>query len=239
MALKIVYFSDIHIQDKDDVARLKKIVKTINAQDAEMVLFGGDLYEGKIIKSAKVQSCLKDIQTTYGKFAILGNEDLDDKKQVTSLLNEGGFEVLSNSVRKIYYKNKKIRLIGYSTKKPKTKKSSRLWTIGLSHYPDVFDDTYETEDIHLAGHSGGGYIWLPLYGAVYTDDHTKTYNHGKYTKGSATLYVTNGVSTSDTCAYKLFARNEVMVFTLKHTDETTTTTTTESSSPDTSSSASS
>ena len=59
-----------------------------------MVVFTGDLYEGKPIEDTKVQKILKKLQPGYGKFAVLGDEDHAHADEVTNILNEGGFEVL-------------------------------------------------------------------------------------------------------------------------------------------------
>lgn len=211
---KIAYLSDIHLRSQKDITRLEEIVKDLNQQNYEMVLFSGDLYEGKVFEDKKVTQILNSIHSSYGKFAVLGEEDNSNSSQVVQILTEAGFETLNNEARTIYYNEAKIRLIGYNTEASAALEKSDLYTISFSHYPDQFAFISDTSQYHLAGHSGGGFIYLPLLGATTKLNHAKTYNHGSYTKNNATLYVSNGLSIMADHSYKFLAKNEIVILTL-------------------------
>ena len=59
---KIVNLSDVHITTSKDIDRLEQIVDEIEDQSYDMVVFTGDLYEGKPIEDTKVQKILKKLQ---------------------------------------------------------------------------------------------------------------------------------------------------------------------------------
>lgn len=211
---KIAYLSDIHLRSKKDITRLESIVKDLNEQSYQMVLFGGDLYEGKVFEDKKVTQILNSIHSSHGKFAVLGEEDNSNSSQVVQILNEAGFETLNNEARTIYYNEARIRLIGYNIEAAAALEKSDLYTLSFSHYPDQFAFISDTSQYHLAGHSGGGFIYLPLLGATTKLTHAKTYNHGRYTKKNAILYVSNGLSTMADHPYKFLAKNEIVMLTL-------------------------
>jgi predicted MPP superfamily phosphohydrolase len=49
-------------------------------------------------------------------------------------------------------------------------------------------------DLYLAGHTHGGQIRLPLFGAVFTASaYGKRYEQGHYSVGDTTLYVSRGI----------------------------------------------
>jgi predicted MPP superfamily phosphohydrolase len=52
----------------------------------------------------------------------------------------------------------------------------------------------EKVDLYLAGHTHGGQIRLPLFGAVFTaSSYGKRYEQGLYEIGETTLYVSRGL----------------------------------------------
>ena len=215
--LKIAYISDINITDNNSIERLEKIIKELNEKPFDIILFGGDLYDQDVIETKKISSLLKNIDCEYGKFAILGEKDQNSKIEVTQVLNNGGFEVLNNEVRTLYYKNANLTLVACDEKTniKKLKIPKNNLSICLTHQPDNFIKNKEYIDLQLSGHSYGGSIYIPYLGALNTFEGAKTYNHGSYVENKSTLIISNGVSGPSSFPYKLFARNQINFITLK------------------------
>lgn len=215
--LKIAYMSDLNITDSHSIERLEKIIKELNEKPYDMIFFGGDLYDQEVIEPKKVTALLKSIDCDYGKFAVLGEKDQDAKIEVTQVLNNGGFEVLENEVRTLYYKNASLTLVtcDEKTNLKKLKIPKNNLSICLTHQPDTFTKNKEYCDLQLSGHSYGGSIYIPYLGAFNTFEGAQTYNHGSYVENKSTLIVSNGVSGPSTFPYKLFARNQINFITLK------------------------
>lgn len=215
--LKIAYISDINISDQKSIERLENIVESLNTKTFDMIFFGGDLYDQKVIETKKVSAILKNIDCQYGKFAILGEKDEDAKIEVTQVLNNGGFEVLNNEVRTLYYKNASFSLVACDDKTDieDLKIPQKSLSICLTHQPDSFINHKGKIDLQLSGHSYGGSIYIPYLGAFNTFEGAKAYNHGTYVENKSTLIVSNGLSGPSSFPYKLFARNQVHFITLK------------------------
>jgi hypothetical protein len=73
-------------------------------------------------------------------------------------------------------------------------------------------------DLYLAGHTHGGQIALPFYGAIITlSKFGKKYESGEYRVGNTILYVNRGLGLAGGFNPKMrfFARPEITVFDLK------------------------
>ena len=73
--------------------------------------------------------------------------------------------------------------------------SPKAFTVLLYHSPDLFPPAAELGiDLHLAGHTHGGQLRLPLFGAIVTSSaFWKRYEAGLYRRDGATLYVSRGI----------------------------------------------
>jgi predicted MPP superfamily phosphohydrolase len=76
-----------------------------------------------------------------------------------------------------------------------TSQSRQAFTLLLYHSPDLMPEAVELGvDLYLCGHTHGGQIRLPLFGALITSsDFRKRYEMGRYGEGSTTLYVSRGL----------------------------------------------
>ena len=76
--LKIVFASDFHIKPYETY-RLEKIVKAINNQNPDIILFGGDFVnshkKNMTLPIEKISAELKNLNSKYGTYTVLGNHD--------------------------------------------------------------------------------------------------------------------------------------------------------------------
>jgi predicted MPP superfamily phosphohydrolase len=65
----------------------------------------------------------------------------------------------------------------------------------LYHFPDAVEEASAANiDLYLAGHTHGGQVRLPFYGALITfSRYDKRYEAGLYRLGAATMYVNRGI----------------------------------------------
>ena len=93
------------------------------------------------------------------------------------------------------------------------------FTLFLYHTPDLILEAAETGrvDLYCAGHTHGGQVALPLYGALVTlSKFGKRYESGLHREGPTWLYVTRGVGMEGGPAprVRFFARPEITVIEL-------------------------
>lgn len=76
--LKIIQISDIHSGSFLYPEEVNKAVDIINAQDADLVLFTGDLVNNTADEVIPLIPVLNKIKAKYGVFSVLGNHDYGD-----------------------------------------------------------------------------------------------------------------------------------------------------------------
>lgn len=93
----VIYFSDLHYTNCIKEKFLKIVIKNINSQNPDLVIFGGDLIDklqDKDIKDKQKETLIKalnNINAKDGKYVILGNHDY----------SKGSYEI----VKEIYDKS--------------------------------------------------------------------------------------------------------------------------------------
>lgn len=80
--LKIALIADIHLGYNITSTRLEKIVNRINAQNPDIVLIAGDIYDNEydaLDDPDKICSLFKSLKSTYGTYAVYGNHDVSEQ----------------------------------------------------------------------------------------------------------------------------------------------------------------
>lgn len=232
--LKIVHFSDLHYTRIITKKSVTKIINEINLIKPDIVFFTGDLVDtDKVLteddKNFLIES-LSNINSTYGKYAILGNHDIaNNSEDIVDIYNKGNFKLLDNSYDIIYSKNNdKIFIGGLSSVSHgledidkvmsyyDTNDSSNTYNIILLHEPDYADNivnSYDNINLILSGHSHGGQVRLPIIGPLYTPKNGHKYVKGYYDLNGTSLYVTSGIGVSR-YNFRLFNKPEINFYRL-------------------------
>ena len=97
--LKIAFVSDFHIQEDTPVGFVAKAVQKINRINPDIMLFGGDIFEGNredaYIK--EVESLLSSIKTKYGVYGVLGNHEHYSRQDRSSFFDRAGIKIIKDS----------------------------------------------------------------------------------------------------------------------------------------------
>lgn len=226
--LKVIQFSDTQLGEFYSLENLKKVVDKINKENADIVVFTGDLIDNaaKYNDKDKIANILKQINSKQGKYAIYGNHDYGGSAfaYYESIMSEGGFKVLKNESINIDINNKKVSIYGADDgllgknnieKTMKNIKEENL-NILLLHEPDLIDkyDEYPI-DLALAGHSHGGQVYIPFYGPIKKNELSKKYYKGKYKiENGIELYVNTGLGNTKV-PFRFLNVPEITVFNIK------------------------
>ena len=199
--LKIVQFSDIHFGKNSSIKDIKKLVNLINEINPDIVIFTGDLIdEDYLISNDDKESIMSEfnrITSNIGKYAIKGEEDSDDFKDI---FDNSNFTILENKIEKVYKGKSVINLIAideeFSTEE--IKMSDADYSIGVIHKPDLADDLIDLVEPNMiiAGHSHNGQIILPLIGPVIKKEGAKKYISSYYDLDGIPLYISGGLGNS-------------------------------------------
>lgn len=227
--LKIIQISDIHYGSTIFIKDIKKLIKLINERRPDLVVFTGDLVDKNYKLKSKEQENLitelKKINTTIGKYAVMGEED---STQFNTIMKQSNFTILNNTYDLIYKDNNNpILLIGINNSKnnidinnaynyfEQPTHNSNIYTITLLHKPDSVDEIlqkYQT-DLFLAGHSHNGQVKIPYFGSIFKKEGAKKYNDEFYQINDAKLYISSGIGTNEN-GFRLFCRPSINFFRL-------------------------
>ena len=210
--LKIVHFSDVHYGTTINKKQLTKIVNKINSLKPDIVFFTGNLLDEnvEITKTTKeeVISLLNKIECKLYKYAIYGNEDLDNK-DFEDIINKTEFKLLDNKSTLLYYKDSNpIIITGYnpiisspsyeiSNEEIDNLNKKDLYNIVLTHEPDsLYNFSYQNPNLVLSGHSLGGIIDLKVVKPLFLQENSKRYFEDYQKVKNTDLYISNGVGTN-------------------------------------------
>lgn len=218
--IKIVQFSDIHYNHYTSNEKITKLINMINNTNPDIVIFTGDLidanYEINLTEKEFLIKEFNKINSTLGKYALLGEEDKDEFKEIFSNSN---FEILTNTVKTIHNKKSSIQLISvddnYQTYS-NLSINNNLFTIAITHKPDNADKIVEyfSPNIILAGHSHNGQVNLPIIGPLMKKIGSKKYIKSYYKINETELFISGGIGNTK-YNMRLFTHPSINFFRLK------------------------
>lgn len=235
---RILFFSDTHIREewsrsyfpflkwKNSSLIRENLIRAVEETHPDVIVFGGDL--------AGTSACFPEGVSLFSaldvkrKFAIYGNWD---KKTNTffsyhakkRLLENAGVQLLVNEgvfLREdLYLGGMDDFRMGYPLFAfPDMAKKEDVTRIIACHSPDtvpgrIREEDLRENDIFLCGHTHGGQIRLPFFGAF----HTSTYSGKKleknwyiHKKTHARMFVSSGIGTTF-IKVRLFAPPEIVL----------------------------
>lgn len=231
--LRIVHLSDIHVERT--TKRERELVPLVDALEPDLILLTGDYLNLSYLHD---ETALRDFRTLasqlhapYGVYAVRGSVD---SPELTARLFAGlDITVLENESVRLDIKGQEVYLVGVACSHNLSKDIPRLdqalrevppdsFKILLYHSPDLIEAAAARGiDLYLAGHTHGGQIRLPFYGALATSSmYYKQYEAGLFQKGQTYLYVSRGIGLEGAAAprARFLCRPEVAVHTLRGQD---------------------
>ncbi|MBC7931759.1 MAG: metallophosphoesterase family protein [Rubrivivax sp.] len=215
-ALRVVHISDLHCEPESRLE--ERLPDIITAERPDLIVYTGDSLNSPAGLPV-LRKLLTRLATIAPSFAVRGNWDVWywGKQE---LFGETGVRELSGEAVKVDVAGTSLWVAGVPYAAT-DKISDALkgappdaFTIFLYHTPDEILKVAGTKrvDLYCAGHTHGGQVALPVYGALITfSKFGKKYESGLYREGATSLYVTRGVGMEGGSAprVRFFARPEV------------------------------
>lgn len=229
--VKIIQFSDLYYGTTIFQDELKSLVKQINLRKPDMVVFTGNIvqhdYKLSLKKQEKIIEELQKIDTTIGKYAIMGKED--DSDLFLKIMNQSSFTVLDNNYDIVYNQDKSpiliVGLSSYVNRKRNTKEAFKYFETE-NYNKDIYKLVLmsETEDLDsvlsnyqphlvLAGNSLNGQIRLPFIGGMIKQKGSSKYTEPYYEVHGTKIYISSGIGSPDT-GFRFFNNPSINFFRL-------------------------
>jgi len=205
----IVQLSDVHLGRIHGVSFLQNVVEQTNAQNPDLILITGDLFDGMDGDLNVFVEPLNSLRAKNGVFFVTGNHEayvgLD---KALAVLKQTNIRVLNNEIINLdglqilgfsYPSEGDLpSIVGRSASTEKFISSLNNFdrtkpTIAMHHAPtDLAQLKAAGISLQLSGHTHNGQIWpfgfitRLIYGQ---------YDYGLYSDGNFSIYTTNGIGT--------------------------------------------
>ncbi|MEC3883035.1 metallophosphoesterase [Halobacillus sp. HZG1] len=222
---KVLQFSDTHVGFHYELDDLERLVEKINKEQADLILFTGDLVDEPHTYSfpPRLIQILKKLEAKHGKYWIYGNHDHGGygTEKIREVMEQSGFQLLQNEHTLIKNGSASFTLAGVDDVmlgQPDLERTLEnvpddSFTLLMVHEPDVaLEYQHYPVDVQLSGHSHGGQVQVPFLGYLVTPPFAEHFVEGHYPLvNDFNLYVSRGIGTTR-LPYRFMCRPEFSVF---------------------------
>ena len=205
--LCLLQVSDLHVERL--TSRERRLNRLIDELRPDAIAFTGDFLSLSRVHDpeswADVRSLIAAWRAPLGIYVVTGSPPVDEPEVVARLL-EGLPHVRCLHDERIAVGQPGLDLLGMDCSHqphvdgPKLARltaagTTSRFTLLLYHSPDLAPQAEQLGvDLMLSGHTHGGQVRLPWFGAFYTSSlYGKRFEAGRYALGASTLYVSRGV----------------------------------------------
>ncbi len=174
---KIVQISDLHY-DGVHIAEnlLEEAIAISNAEQPDLIFITGDFVTDDPTPIPQLAIRLKELKSKYGIYGCLGNHDSvskDSEEQIINALAKVDIKVLFNEI--VYPLGEELAVVGlpdfwsreFQPEGVFAKIDPNIPRLVLSHNPDSAKVLKKYRiDLQLSGHTHGGQVVIPGYGAA-------------------------------------------------------------------------
>lgn len=214
--VRIVHISDLHCDPKPRLE--ERLPEIIAREQPDLIVFTGD----SINSPAGLyvfQPLMKRLAHIAPTFVVWGNWDawywrmLDLYKQTGAVVVDARAERVTVNGAEIWVTG--VPVAG-EVRIPDALKSAptNRFTVFLHHYPDEIEDVAGKADLYCAGHTHGGQVAMPFYGALATlSKYGKRFERGLHRVDGTWLYVNRGIGMEggDVPRVRFCSRPEITV----------------------------
>jgi predicted MPP superfamily phosphohydrolase len=204
--VRVIHLTDTHIERNS--FREAMVVRRVNALQPDLILFTGDYLNlsrlSDPVSAEHFRQFVAQLEAAYGIYAVRGS--VDAPEMMARLVEGTGVVWLEQEAVTIDVRGQPVTLVGVACSHQQDIDAARLaeamkgvsedaFTLLLYHSPDLIREATEHQaDLYLAGHTHGGQLRLPFYGAIVTMSmYGKRYVSGLFEEGDTRMYVSRGL----------------------------------------------
>ena len=236
--LRVLHISDLHFEG--DSPRERAVLAHIQTLRPDVILLTGDYLNISSVYDAAAQSgaraWLAQLSAPLGVYAVTGSAPVDVVGIVPEVFSGLPIHWLRDATGFVTWHDGTLWLMGVTCTVRSERDATALAelraeipdgapVILLYHTPDLMPQAVDLGvDLYLAGHTHGGQLCLPFYGALFTSSQWgKKYEAGRYHEVRTTLYVSRGLGMEGLGAprARFLAPPELILWELRDKGETT------------------
>ena len=206
-SLSILHLSDLHVERTGP--RERKLLEMVREIQPDLIVLTGDYpnidYKHDPQSLADTRALLAELSAPHGVYAVTGTPAVDIPAALESIFDGLEIELLQDEIHRLVFESGELHILGvgnlgYERDRAALDDLMAVVPEGnasllLYHTPDLVEAADRLGvDFYLAGHTHGGQIRLPFYGALITSSRFgKMYESGRYALEHTELYVSRGI----------------------------------------------
>lgn len=204
--VRIVHLTDTHIERSS--FRERAAVKKVNRLQPDIIVFTGDYintsYHGDTTAHEHFREFVTQLEAPYGIYATRGTVE-PSPNYMAHLIKGTDIVWLEQEAVTVDVRGQQVTLVGANCDHNRgdvtrldqamTGVSDDGFTMLLFHSPDLIKEAAAYGiDLYVGGHTHGGQLRLPFYGAIVTaSKYGKQYEAGLHQEGDTTMYISRGI----------------------------------------------
>ncbi|MGH9458874.1 MAG: metallophosphoesterase [Thermoanaerobaculia bacterium] len=220
---RVAFLTDTHVASFMRRAFYRECVEQVRAERPDLVLLGGDFVSLRRHIPLMAELLLTGLEAPDGVWAVLGNHDYwADADGTVAAMTARGVRFIVNRSVQIERDGAAIDLVGIDEIYRGRPDPDAAFAhadpsrpcITLSHHPDIVGRLRNRRvDLLVCGHTHGGQIRFPFFGAVVVPSkHEGRYAAGFHLEGSVRMYVSRGIGAVP--PIRILCRPEIAIFDL-------------------------
>jgi hypothetical protein len=231
--LKVLQLSDFHASPVVSLNFIKEAIQLGLKQQPDLILLTGDFITHRFAQLDGYVEALSPLAKTAPTFACLGNHDgglwagrghgYEDTEFIRNVLSKANVTLLHNAAQPIRIRDWNLTLVGLGDSWAEEMQPEEAFaqapanrgdaTLLMSHNPDTKTALKPfVWDLLLCGHTHGGQVCLPFFGAPFAPVRDKNFLGGLYRWDNRWIHVTRGVGNLHGVRFN--CRPEVSLLTL-------------------------
>jgi predicted MPP superfamily phosphohydrolase len=230
--IRLLHLSDFHVERL--TRREAHLLELVKQARPDLIVITGDYlnlsYVGEPTARAEVRKVLEKLHAPYGVYATLGSPPVDPRQTTPSLLDGLPIRLLRDEVAVLNFEDgRTLSLLGMDCEHDLESDASAFQKliklappdstrVLLYHSPELMPLAQQYPvDLYLCGHTHGGQVRLPFYGAILTSSALgKQYEMGPYVEQDTMLYISRGIGLEGLSAprMRLLCPPEIILFNL-------------------------
>ena len=184
---RIAQISDLHNArfGKDN----RRLLEKLKGTEPDIIVLTGDLIDSRRTNTEIALSFVKEASSIAPTYYVPGNHEsrIEDIDSFYADLQSAGVILLLDDHCFIEKGTDTLN---------KSVPDKNLYTVLLSHRPELFEDYHA--DLVLAGHAHGGQVRIPYIGGLFApaQGFLPQYDSGSYVKDTTTMVVSRGIGNS-------------------------------------------
>jgi hypothetical protein len=206
-AVRVVHLTDPHIERAS--FREARTVREVNELKPDIIVLTGDYLNLSRLSdptsAAQFRAFVSQLKAPYGIYAVRGSVE-PTLESMAWLVRGTDVVWLEQEAVTVDVRGQPITLVGVACSHGQALDATRLeqamegipadaLTVLLYHSPDLIHEAAGHHvDLYLGGHTHGGQLRLPIYGAIVTGSiYGKRYTAGLFEQGGTSMYISRGL----------------------------------------------